>query len=187
MSAIAELSDEQIIDQIKQSGDKSGFSILYGRYAHLLLGWCLRYLKQTSASEDAVMDIMQQLLENIHKYEIKNFKNWLFLVTRNHCFMKLRSKSEVLVDDINKMEGSEFVENSMEKHLNNERTENALHEAVQSLKDEQRECIVLFYFRKKSYREIEEITGYEMKKVKSHIQNGKRNLRISLEGVLDDE
>ena len=186
MSA-AELTDEQIIAQIKQTGDRSGFSILYQRYAHLLFGWCMRYLKQASASEDAVMDVMQQLLENIDKYEIKDFKNWLFLVTRNHCFMRLRSKTEVLVEDINELDRNEFVENAEEKHLNHERRENALHEAVHALKDEQRVCIVLFYFHKKSYREIEEMTGYDAKKVKSHIQNGKRNLRISLEGVFDEE
>jgi len=187
MKEIAALSDEQIIARIKQTGDRSGFAVLYRRYSHLLLGWCLRYLKQTSSSEDAVMDIMQQLLENIEKYEIKNFKNWLFLVTRNHCFMKLRGKSELLVEDIGKMDRPGFVENSLELHLKHERTENALHEAVEELKGEQKECIVLFYFKKKSYREIEEITGYDSKRVKSYIQNGKRNLRISLEGIMDEE
>ena len=187
MNQTAELTDEQIIAQIKQSGDRSGFAVIYRRYSHLLLGWCMRYLKQTSTSEDAVMDIMKQIMENIDKYEIKNFKNWLFLVARNHCYMKLRGKTEVLVDDITQMDTGSFVENTLDEHLKNERTENALHEAIESLKGEQKECIVLFYFKKKSYREIEEITGYDPKKVKSHIQNGKRNLRISLEGIIDEE
>ncbi len=186
--AIAEqLTDEQVIEHIRSSGSREGFAILYRRYAHIMLGWCLRYLKDSEASQDAVMDIMQQLLENLNNYEIKNFKNWLFLVTRNHCFMKLRGKTTVLIEDVNRIDSTDFVESTLEEHLNNERTENALHEAIEDLSPGQKECIVLFYFKKKSYKDIEEITGYELKKVKSYIQNGKRNLRISLEEVLDQE
>jgi len=187
MKAIEHLTDEAIIAHIKEADDKAGFGILYQRYAHILLGWCLRYLKQASTSEDAVMDIMQQLMENIDKYDIKNFKNWLFLVTRNHCYMKLRSKTVVLLDDLNQIDGSEIMENTLQEHLNNERTEDALHEAVESLSSEQKACITLFYFKKKSYKEIEEITGHDLKKVKSYIQNGKRNLRIVLESIQDED
>jgi RNA polymerase sigma-70 factor (ECF subfamily) len=34
---------------------------------------------------------------------------------------------------------------------------------------------------KKSYQQITEQTGYSMMQVKSHIQNGKRNMRILIE------
>ncbi len=187
MKALSQLTDEELIARIKSTGDTSGFSVLYSRYAHILLGWCLRYLKEANSSEDAVMDIMQQLLENIQRYDIKNFKNWLFLVTRNHCYLKLKQKTEVLVDDISKIDSPEFMENDSINHLKTERTEDALHEAIEALKGEQKECIVLFYFKKKSYKEIEEITGYDIKKVKSYIQNGKRNLRLSLQGIMDED
>ncbi len=184
MQSTTHLTDEEIIDQIKRIGNKDGFAILYKRYAHLLLGWSLRFLKDRTTSEDVVMDIMQQLMENIHKYQIKDFKNWLFLVTRNHCFMKLRGSTEVLMDDLTTINEEEFVENEEEVHLNIEHKENTLHEAIQNLKKPQRDCIVLFYFRKKSYKEIMEITGYEKTKVKSYIQNGKRNLKQALELTL---
>ena len=186
MKSLIQASDEQIIRHLKETGEKDGFAIIYRRYAHILLGWCLRYLKKSELAEDAVMDIMEQLLNNIHKYNIKDFKNWLFLVTRNHCFMKLRTKTVVLVEDISKMDGQNFMEFGDDKHLKNEKIEEALHEEIENLSAEQKRCVVLFYFQKKSYKEIEEITGFELKKVKSHIQNGKRKLRIGMENMVKE-
>lgn len=181
MQAVSEMTDEHLIVHIKKTGDKQGFSILYRRYAHLLMGWCLRYLKDQTSSEDAVMDIMEQLIQNLHRYEIKDFKNWLFLVTRNHCYMRLRGQTHVLIEDLSKLDGQEVMENHEEVHLNIERQENNLHEAIEALKGPQKECIILFYFKQKSYKEIADLTGFDEKKVKSYIQNGKRNLRLGLE------
>ena len=180
MHALAEMTDEDLLQHIKHTGDKKGFAILYKRYVHLLLGWCLRYLKKQDASEDAVMDIMEQLIQNLHRYEIKDFKNWLFLVTRNHCYMRLRGQTHILVDDLSRIDCEDDMENQEEVHLNIEQQENNLHEAIEGLKGPQKECIVLFYFKKKTYKEIVELTGYDEKKVKSHIQNGKRNLKLEL-------
>lgn len=181
MHALTDMTDEILLEHIKQTGDKKGFAILYKRYAHLLLGWCLRYLKSQEASEDAVMDILEQLIQNLHRYQISDFKNWLFLVTRNHCYMRLRGQTHILIDDLSRIDGEENMESVEEVHLHIEQRENHLHEAIESLRGPQKECIVLFYFKKKSYKEIAELTGYEEKKVKSHIQNGKRNLRLELE------
>lgn len=181
MHALTEMTDENLLRHLKETGDKKGFAILYKRYAHLLLGWCLRYLKSEEASEDAVMDIMEQLIQNLHRYEIQDFKNWLFLVTRNHCYMRLRGQTHVLIDDLSRIDGEDDMENPEEVHLHIEQQENNLHEAIEGLKGPQKDCIVLFYFKKKSYKEIAEITGYEEKKVKSYIQNGKRNLKLELE------
>ena len=57
-----------------------------------------------------------------------------------------------------------------------------LEECIARLKEEQRRCIELFYYEGYAYRQISEMTGIEEGKVKSHIQNGKRNLRICMDG-----
>ncbi len=187
MQPLTTLTDEQLIEQIKSSGNSAGFRIIYERYGHLIFGWCMRYLKQQAASEDATMDILEQLLKNLHRYEIKDFKNWLFLLTRNHCFQKLKGKTTVLMDDLSRIDGEDVMESGKKDPLEVERIEEALHEQIENLNEHQKICIVLFYLKKKSYKEIVDQTGYEMTKVKSHIQNGKRNLRLSLEHVYNEE
>jgi len=52
---------------------------------------------------------------------------------------------------------------------------------MESLTPEQQICIKLFYLEKRSYVEISSQTGFELKKVKSNIQNGKRNLKLFME------
>jgi RNA polymerase sigma-70 factor (ECF subfamily) len=56
-----------------------------------------------------------------------------------------------------------------------------MHEAIKQLNPEQQQCINLFYLEKKTYAEVAEITGYTMLQVKSHLQNGKRNLKLMME------
>jgi RNA polymerase sigma-70 factor (ECF subfamily) len=56
-----------------------------------------------------------------------------------------------------------------------------LETAINALSAEQKQCIELFYMNEKSYREVEQITGYSYNEVKSHLQNGKRNLKQLVE------
>jgi RNA polymerase sigma-70 factor (ECF subfamily) len=57
----------------------------------------------------------------------------------------------------------------------------AMEKCLETLPAEQQQSVNLFYLQEKSYREVAAITGYEMNKVKSYIQNGKRNLKICME------
>jgi RNA polymerase sigma factor (sigma-70 family) len=56
-----------------------------------------------------------------------------------------------------------------------------LHLAISNLNNEQRTCIELFFLHQKPYQEVASITGYDLNKVKSAIQNGKRNLKLFME------
>jgi RNA polymerase sigma-70 factor (ECF subfamily) len=56
----------------------------------------------------------------------------------------------------------------------------ALKQCIEKLKREQKECIVLFYYNEKCYQEISDKLKLPLGKVKSFIQNGKRNLKICL-------
>ena len=62
-----------------------------------------------------------------------------------------------------------------------------MEEALQQLNTEQKVCVTLFYLEKQSYQQIASHTGYSTMQVKSHIQNGKRNLRILMQRMQPDE
>jgi RNA polymerase sigma-70 factor (ECF subfamily) len=59
-----------------------------------------------------------------------------------------------------------------------------LESAIQELTEEQKKCVQLFFIEEKSYKEIESLTGYDYKQVKSYIQNGKRNLQHKLNKII---
>jgi RNA polymerase sigma-70 factor (ECF subfamily) len=179
-------SDDWLIDKFKSTGDLEYLGRLYEKYMHLVFGVCLKYLKDREASRDATMQIFEKLMVEIPKREIDNFKPWLHVTTRNHCLMQLRSEKSRSAREEKALENDQiFMESSYELHLNNEsvldRDLDALKKCIDLLKDEQKECIKLFYLEELCYQEIVDSTSFELKKVKSYIQNGKRNLKICME------
>jgi RNA polymerase sigma-70 factor (ECF subfamily) len=179
-------SDEWYIARFRKKGDLEDLGKLYERYMHLVYGVCIKYLKDREAARDAVMHIFEKLIIEIPKRQIENFKPWLYVLTKNHCLMQLRAgkaktsqKEKMLADT------GFFMENSYELHPDNEqaleRDLAVMKKCIELLKQQQKECVKLFYLEEKSYREISGELDIELKKVKSLIQNGKRNLKICIE------
>jgi len=187
------LTDEELVAEYFSNGSIKIIGQLYKKYTHLVFGVCLKYLKNEEKSKDAVMEIFESLIEKLKIYKVSNFKSWLYTVTKNHCLMLLRSDSShnKLKDRIfhNFMSENMELQNQMHPLFEDEQKLLIEHldKALDKLKKEQGNCIRLMYLENKSYREIADITGYSMKEVKSHIQNGKRNLKNYMINLNDEK
>lgn len=178
----SKLDDAEIISLYKKSGDNVYVGILFERYSHLAFGVCMKYLKDEDNCKDAVLQIFENVIDDLKRFNVKSFGPWLHSVARNHCLMQLRKKKLVFNDEHGFQQAEatlltippemEFMnEDITEAHLNN------LSEAMDSLNDEQKKCVQLFYLDEKSYQEVAQQTGFSLNQVKSFIQNGKRNLK----------
>ncbi len=179
-------SDSELLQLFLEKENPEYLGELYSRYMHLVYGVCLKYFKEPEKSKDAVILIYEKIQNNIKNHEVRNFKSWLYVVTKNFCMMDLRkNKSGKTVYISNEKDLAGFMENQPELHPfdrePDEIPENELYNCLAELKPEQRNCIHLFYFKNRSYREIAGELKIEEKKVKSHIQNGKRKLKFCLE------
>jgi len=178
-------TDEELITDFALSGDLERLGVLYARYMPLVYGVCLKYLKDREESSDAVMQIFEKLISEIPKQKIENFRSWLHVVSKNYCLMQLRSeksKKERFDEWLN--DPVVFMENNYSLHpVDEDKTDidKRLSECIERLKEEQKDCIKLFYFENKCYREIASSRGLDENKVKSYLQNAKRNLKICLE------
>lgn len=181
----AKLTDEQLLAEYKRSGDSEYFGMLYDRYTPLLYGVCLKYLNNTERAEDAVMELFEQLLPKVCQYEIGVFRTWLHTVVKNHCLQILRKESrEIRADyDIDRMESDDIMYLLDEEEADSERLEIMKH-CLEKLPEEQKRSITLFFMDDMSYADIVDSTGYTLSRVKSYIQNGKRNLKICMERQL---
>ena len=151
---------------------------------HLVYGLCLKYFKNREESQDAVMQVFEKLIEAVKKHDIQNFKSWLYVLAKNHCLMAIRSRKSKQLDSLDSssnilMESDYIMHHTDEGDL--EEDLGRLEKCIEELQDEQKQCVELFYLKKKPYQTIVDSTGFEMKKVKSYIQNGKRNLKICME------
>ncbi len=180
-----EKTDEELIAEFNSSGDMEVLGRLYSGYMHLTYGVCLKYLKDREEAMDAVMQIFEKLITDIPKQEIRNFRSWLHVVTKNYCLMYLRSvksKNERLAEWA--VDPQNFMENVSEMHpidRDEPDMKDAINDCIERLKKEQKYCIKQFYYENRCYREIAVSFGISEKKVKSYIQNGKRNLKLCLD------
>ncbi|GEP88570.1 RNA polymerase sigma factor [Chitinophaga terrae (ex Kim and Jung 2007)] len=181
--AIQQLTDQELLQRFKADHNSEWIGVLFDRYAVLLLGMCMKYLKNEEDARDAVQQIFLKVLSDVNNHEIQFFKAWIYQVTKNYCLMQLRSHPLKYKEEISDRTMGEMVAEPLDKKAYQEKDlliENMEH-AIQQLNPEQRTCIQLFYLDKKSYQEIADKTGYSLLQVKSYIQNGKRNLKLLLE------
>ena len=185
----SEMTDEALIEAYKQSGDTSLVGELYKRYAHLVYGVGLKYMKDPEEAQDVAMMVFEKLMVDLKQHQVLQFKPWLYMVAKNQCLMLIRKRKgheTVELPEYN-LENDEDggMESGLTAHLDDdsdikEAQLNRLEEGIKTLNEEQKICVELFYLQDKSYVEVAEITGYDLKQVKSYIQNGKRNLKIFL-------
>lgn len=177
------MTDAELQAHFRADGNQEWLGILLQRYTLLLLGVCMKYLKDESEAKDAVQQIFLKVLTEIPKYKIDYFKSWLYMVAKNHCLMRLREKGKSTKE---LSENARFYteEPDRQELRQNEQTYDLLEKAIEELNHEQKICVTLFYLQKKSYQEIADKTGFNLMQVKSYIQNGKRNLKLILEKKL---
>jgi RNA polymerase sigma factor (sigma-70 family) len=174
------ITDAELLELYYKDKNQEWIGILLERYTLLLLGVCMKYLKDENEAKDCVQQIFLKVLTEVSKYRIDFFKSWLYMVAKNHCLMRLRDRGSKNVKELSEQHPAGTDANKAEL-LQNEQTYELLEESIGELSEEQRQCVILFYLKKNSYTEISSKTGYSMMQVKSYIQNGKRNLKIILD------
>lgn len=180
------IEDNDLLRRFYEDKNNEWLGVLLQRYTMLLLGVCMKYLKNEEEARDAVQQIFLKAITELQKYKVDYFKSWLYMVAKNHCLMKLRNKN-IKVEISERVMATPDEAETKASHQQKEITLTNMEQALQRLNTEQQLCVKLFYLEKKTYQEISQQTGYNMLQVKSHIQNGKRNLKIMLERSKDNE
>ncbi len=173
--------DKELLQNFYTDHDNKWLGILLPRYTLLLLGVCLKYLKNEEDARDAVQQVFLKVIDELHKYKVEYLKSWIYMIAKNHCLMTLRNKGKIPLELNEQIIRAS--EETVDKNLLIERDTLLLkmQKCLQDLNAEQRHCVTLFYLEKKSYTQIAEITGFSMMQVKSYIQNGKRKLKLMME------
>jgi len=178
--------DEELVKHYAVDGDRQVLGILFKRHSLLCFTVCMKYLKDEMAAEDAVMQVFEKLLIDLRKHEVQNFRSWLHSVCRNHCLMQLRKPqffaSLQLENDSTEdgfMESTYNLHQDEDKQMLEEKLQ-TMEQVLNELNSTQASCLRLFYLEGKSYEELSKQLGLSLNEVKSHIQNGKRNLKIGM-------
>ena len=181
------IDDQQLLLNFYEDKNNEWLGILLNRYTLLLLGVCMKYLKNEEEAKDGVQQVFLKTLTELQKYKVDYFKSWVYMVAKNHCLMKLRDKNRLAVEINEQLHATADETADTKKLLESDLLFTNMEQALSQLNKEQQLCVTLFYLHKKSYQEIVAATSFSLLQVKSHIQNGKRNLKIMLERLQENE
>lgn len=166
-----QFTDEELLERFSKN-ENAVLGELYRRYHTLTLGLALKYLKDREDARDAVSEIFIKLRKGLRKHEIKNFKSWFYVFSRNYCLEYIR-KSKRQKEVESKYSAEKLVSDYDHDF---DQLIAKINVVLPRLKQGQKECVEKFYLEQKSYSEIAQALSISLKQVKSHIQNGKRNL-----------
>jgi RNA polymerase sigma-70 factor (ECF subfamily) len=173
------LTDEEILQQYKDLGNVEYFGDLFKRYILLLYGVYLKYLQDADKAQESVIQLFENLLLNISRYDIKVFRTWIYSLAKNHCRLLLLQEEnpEIIADfEENKVEPDEILQLLNEAGENDARM-NVLRKGLKQLPVQQRIALIRFFIERMSYEDIVGSTGYNLTQVKTHIQEGRQNLK----------
>jgi RNA polymerase sigma factor (sigma-70 family) len=182
-------TEADLLKEYRQTGDLSILGKLYEPQMEMVFAIAMKYFKDEDDAKDTVMQIFEELIPKLRQHEVENFKAWLGMVARNFCLMALRKKNLIVADGeiFTDEDSSEnhFMEFSTTEHLNDdfdvEQNLTKLEDCLKTLNSEQKQSVELFFMQEKTYQEVAQLTGFEINKVKSYLQNGKRNLKICMD------
>jgi len=175
------IDDNELLQRFYADHDNEWLGILLQRYTMLLLGVCMKYLKNEEEAKDGVQQVFLKAINELHKYKVDYFKSWIYMVAKNHCLMKLRDKGKYTTEINEQLMATPDETIDKNNYIEKDKVLNNMSAALTQLNNDQQVCITLFYLEKKSYQEIAAQTSFSLLQVKSHIQNGKRNLKILME------
>jgi RNA polymerase sigma factor (sigma-70 family) len=180
------ITDQELLDRWYSDRNNEWLGLLLQRYTLLLFGVCMKYIKQEDEARDCVQQIFVKVITELPKYKVEYFKSWIYTISRNHCLMKLRDKHGRAAELSESMLAAWDDEPGNNSHRQKEQLLEWMGESLEELGKEQKLCVTLFYMDKRSYQEIASSTGFTLMQVKSHIQNGKRNLKLLMEKKVGD-
>ncbi|MBU0488573.1 MAG: sigma-70 family RNA polymerase sigma factor [Bacteroidetes bacterium] len=170
------MPDAELVGRYRKTGKPEYLGVLFSRYSQLVFGLCMKYLHDPETAKDMVMQIFESLTESLKAKEINSFSSWLYSVGRNQCLMYLRTNARRNAREEKFSYENSDTADSEDENVRQISDEN-LESAIESLNEKQKLCIRMFFFGEKSYRTISQETGFPENEIKSHIQNGKRNLK----------
>ena len=176
-----DISDKELLENFFNDHNNEWLGILLPRYTLLLLGVCMKYLKNEEDAKDSVQQIFLKVINELNKYRVDYFKSWIYMIAQNYCLMKLRDKGKYSLEITENITGGIFDQDEINQQREMDAKLYEMQRALLQLNREQQLCLTLFYLDKLSYAEIASKTSFSVMQVKSHIQNGKRNLRLLIQ------
>ncbi|MDR1787332.1 MAG: sigma-70 family RNA polymerase sigma factor [Treponema sp.] len=180
-----ENGDELLIIAQIIGGEKELFRLLVARYERAVFGMGLSFFRNREDALDYSQEVFLKVYNNLSRFEGRaRFSTWLYRIAYNTAVNGVERRREYrsLAEDAPAPPGD-----TPERTVIRNAARAAVLEAIDGLPERYRICLDLFFFYDRSFREIEEITGFPVGTIKSHVFRAKKALREKLAAFADIE
>lgn len=160
-----------------QKADIEAFDLFVCKYYEDILRYCFYH---GNHNEDDAKDLTQntflQFFKNFSRYKhMGKAKNYLYTIARNLCIDFRRNVERRRTED--------FEEYMIDKTLYKDNTAEYVHECLQTLPEEYKEVLILYYFQDMKQHEIAKFLGIGLPLVKYRMKKAKEKMKIKLKEV----
>lgn len=170
-------------------GDHLSFEELINRYSTKVYNLAFRFTKNREDAEEVLQDVFTTVFRKVEKFQGKSaFSSWIYRVTVNSCFMKLRKRRRsrtVFIEDVNPAikdawaSEESTTENAIDVTYRNQIKE-ILERNIKALPDEYRGVFVLRDIDGFTNVEVGKILGLTTPAVKSRLHRARALLKRKL-------
>lgn len=169
-----------------QAGDQGALNVLYNEYYNSVYYFALKMTKDESIAADITQDTFIQVITNIKVLrDPALFGSWLRSITYHRCTCYFKKSKDVLVDEENEEIFEEIHEDKAEfipdEALDKAEFRKTVMEIIDSLPDEQRASVLMYYFDEMSIKQIAAIQGVSEGTVKSRLNYARKYIKAAVE------
>lgn len=171
------------------NGDVQAFAVLYEAYYNQIYYLCFKLIQNRDDASDIAQETFASAFENLRK--LNNafvFESWLKTIAANKCKNFFKKYKPVLFSQYDKSDDIEFViedskaENA-EDTFDDFETRRIINQIIDNLPDEQRICIILYYYDEKSVTEIAQFLECSNGTVKSRLNYARKKIHDEIERI----
>ncbi len=173
--------EDEMMDGIARGCSKS-FAALFEAYGSILLGYANKFLKNQATAEDITQEVWVKIAKVAPQYQAQGqFKAWVFTMTRNMCFNKLKADKRLqFKEDMTEL--SELAEPSItaEDKMLSDAKMGQVNEILSELPENQKVCLLLVTVEGLSYEEVANCLSISLGATKSLIHRARKTLNERL-------
>ena len=174
---IPNYTEEELIAAL-QNGDRYSFEKLYDRFAAVLYGSILKWIKDAQVAENLLQDVFVKAWSNRHSYDAEKGRlfTWLYNIARNVCIDYYRSRqfkkgrTAMLSEDISALFPHSKLVNQMPDTI-------GVRKLLNRLRYEEKQVVELMYFKGLTQKEIAGLMNMPLGTVKTRMSMAIKNLR----------
>lgn len=185
-----ELEQDNIYIKRVLDGDRNAYAFIVDKYKSMVYTLAYRITKNREEAEEVAQDTFVKAYQSLSSFHGKaKFSSWLYRIVYNSGVSHLRKqkRGNISIDETNIPEALYVEGKKNHDSLSGEERKRFLEIALDSLDEEERVFVILYYYEDRDLEEIAEISGMTKNNAKVKLFRARKKMLSVLDTYLKEE